>query len=86
MVIANPREFQGGAAGVSAFMIVPVDGEHAFGIPVHSRELSGIVSAINRQILTRERINAEREATEPSPEGKKPATYERNVLKKKLFI
>lgn len=85
LVIANPKEFQGGTDGVSAFMIVPVDGTHTLGIPVHPRELSGIVSAINRQISIRERKNSKIDRIDPDSAVENKPTYDRNALKNKLF-
>jgi transcriptional regulator with XRE-family HTH domain len=55
LVIANPDGIQSGRTDAEGFAIVPVEGEHAFGIPLPRSELAGIVNRITRQIEKRER-------------------------------
>jgi transcriptional regulator with XRE-family HTH domain len=55
LVIANPDDVEAGADGLNGFMIVPVHGEHALGIPIGGPQLSVLVNRIKRQIERRRR-------------------------------
>ena len=75
LVIANPDELQSNKRGIHGFLIAPLNGKPALGIPLRIEEVRRTVAAINHQMTQREILTGN---------DAYKSTYERNVLREVL--